>query len=147
VHTRAFVTSTNRSAVESTNKRHNVPCNQHSNSLSQTNRLKKKSKIIEQYRIAGDFLTKFSYLVSGRTRCRRRPNYRPIRSNFSPIRPNFAPTTAIFGQRRRLQSPARAEGEVSHGASVRPTPGGGNSLHVRRGPSGPILSYLIHFKM
>jgi hypothetical protein len=41
VHTRAFVTSTNRSATESTNNRHNVPCNQHSNSLPQTNHLKK----------------------------------------------------------------------------------------------------------
>jgi hypothetical protein len=53
---------------------------------------------------------------------------------------------AISRQWRRLQSPARAEGEVSHGASVLPTPGGGNSLHVRSGTSGLILSYLIHFK-
>jgi hypothetical protein len=83
----------------------------------------KKSKIAKQYRIAGDFLTKFGYLVSGRTRCRWRPNYRPIRPNFSPIRSNFAPTAAISGQRHRLQSPAWVEGEVSHGASVRPTPG------------------------
>jgi hypothetical protein len=106
----------------------------------------KKSKIIEQYRIAGDFLIKFDYLMSGRTRCRWRPNYRPIRPNFALIRSNFAPTTTISGQRRRLQSPARVEGEVSHGASVVPTPGGGNSLHVRHGPSGTILSYLIHFE-
>jgi hypothetical protein len=46
----------------------------------------------------------------------------------------------------RLPSPARAEGELTHRTSVLPTPGGGNSLHVRRGPSGPILSYLIHFE-
>jgi hypothetical protein len=79
--------------------------------------LEKKSKIAEQYRIADDFLTKFGYLVSGCTRYHRRPNYRPIRPNFSPIRSNFAPTVVISEQRRRLQSPARAEGEVSHGAS------------------------------
>jgi hypothetical protein len=62
---------------------------------------------------------------------------------FSRILPLFS---RILLQRRWFQSPARAKGEVSHGASVLPTPGGGNSLHVRRGPSGPILSYLIHFE-
>jgi hypothetical protein len=108
--------------------------------------MKKKSKITEQYRIASDFLTKFGYLVSGRTRCRRRPNYQPIRPNSAPIQPNFAPTVAISRQRRRLKSSAQAEGEVSHRASVLSTSGGGNSLHVRHGPSGPILSYLIHFE-
>jgi hypothetical protein len=100
--------------------------------------MKKKSKIIEQYRITSDFLTKSGYLMSGRTRCRQQLNYQPIRSNFAPIRPNFAPTAVISGQRCWLQSPAQAEGEVSHGASVLPTPGGGNSLHVHCGPSGPI---------
>jgi hypothetical protein len=95
VHTVAFVTLTHKSAAESTNIRHNVTCNQHSNSLPQTNRLK-KSKIAEQYRIPIDFLTKFGYHVLGRTRCRRRPNYRSIW-------PNFTPTTAISRQRRRLQ--------------------------------------------
>jgi hypothetical protein len=83
----------------------------------------KKSKIVE-YRIIGDFLTKFGYLVLGHTRCHQRLNYRPIQPNFTPIRPNFAPTAEISAQRRRLQSPARAEGEVSHGASILPTPGG-----------------------
>jgi hypothetical protein len=92
----------------------------------------KKLKIAEQCRIAGDFLTKFGYFVSGRTRCHRRLNYRFIRLNFTSVRLNFAPTMTISEQQRRFQSAARAEG--------------GNSHHVRRGPSGPILSYLIHFE-
>jgi hypothetical protein len=47
----------------------------------------------------------------------------------------------------QLSSPVRAEGELTHGTSILLIPGGGNSLHVRRGPSGSILSYLIHFKV
>jgi hypothetical protein len=57
------------------------------------NRLK-KSKIIEQYRIAGDFLTKFGCLVSGRTRCRRRPNYR--RAEFLPYSAEFCSNGGDF---------------------------------------------------
>jgi hypothetical protein len=67
-------------------------------------------------------------------------------AEFLPYSTEFCSKDGNFWTRRRLQSPARAEGEVSHGASVLPTPGGGNSLHVRRGLSGPILSYLIYFK-
>jgi hypothetical protein len=80
--------------------------------------------------------------MSDRTRCHQRPNY----LNFGPIQSNLEPPPVISSAGGRLLSPARAEGELTHGTSVLLTPGGGNSLYVRYGPSGPILLYLIHFE-